>query len=142
MNILECVQKIVRYLKREVPEIKSEEKEELVKNFDLAVILSYTCGTLVTPGDTYIEKIVNQLPLAWFVDDMLECDGYIPPKDEHQTIKQHILGLHPELANVKYDPNTGLTTEEFVEQQKTIFGNELPICPLGCTLESASQMLR
>ena len=142
MKIMEYVHKIIRYLKQEVPEIEKVEEKPSIKNFDLAVILSYTCGELVTPGDTGIEKIANQLPLAWYVDDWLMFDTYIPPKNETELIKQHILKLHPELLNVKYDSNTGLTPEEFVKQQKAIFGDELPICPFGYTLDQPKQMNR
>ena len=142
MKISEYVQKIVRLLKKEAPEIEQEEEKQLIKNFDLAVILSYTCGVVVTPGNTTIEKIANQLPLAWYIDEFLMYDTILPSKNEPQIIVQHILKLHPELANVKYNPNAGLTTEEFVKQQKAIFGDELPICPLGYTLDQVSQMRR
>ncbi len=141
MNKLEYVQKIIRYLKQEAPEIEKVEEKPLIKDFDLSVILSYTCGALVTPGDSEIEKIANQLPLAWYVNDWLMFDTYVPPKDEPELIKQHILKLHPELSNVKYDYDTGLTPEEFVKQQKAIFGDKLPICPFGYTLDQPKQMM-
>ena len=36
----------------------------------------------------------------------------------------------------------GLTTEEFVQQQKAIFGDELPVCPLGYALDQTKQVHR
>ena len=105
-----------------------------VKEFDLSVILSFTCGYVVTPGNN-LEQIGKQLTLAWFLDENLLFDSYIPPQGSTEKMKQHILSLHPQLKDVKYEPNEGVSIDDWISKQKAIFGEKLPICIMGHTLE-------
>ena len=105
-----------------------------VREFDLSVILSFTCGYVVTPG-TNLEQIAEQMTLAYFLDDNLLFDTYIPQKNSTEKMEQHILMLHPQLKDVKYNPSEGISKTDWVRKQKAIFGEKLPICIMGHKLE-------
>ncbi len=106
-----------------------------VKEFDLSIILSFTCGYLVTEGETIIEKIANQMELVYFLDDYMQFDSYIPPENANEKIADHLLKLYPFLINVKYNPNLGININDWVNEQKAIYGEKLAICSFNHTLE-------
>ena len=96
-----------------------------VKNFELGAILSMTTGYSCVDDFDKIWKLV------WFVcdDDMISPMGLGMVKEE---VKSHLLAIHPELKNVKYQK--GKDIHEFVSQQEEKFGSVLPVTKIGVKL--------
>ena len=113
----------------------NNKQEEHIKEFDLGVILSFTCGYVVAPGKTNIEKVAEQLTLVWFLEEYLRYDNNTVAPGTKERIINHILKLYPELKNVKYNPELGIPKEEWLLEQKAIFGEKLPICSYNHSLD-------
>ena len=116
---------------------RNEVEKQNIKEFDLSVILSFTCGYVVTSGEG-LEKIAKQMELAYFLDENLLDDTYMPSKGSTEKMAEHILSLYPNLKDLKYNPSSNKTEEEWVAEQKAIFGETLPICVMGHTLDELS----
>lgn len=103
-----------------------------VKNFELGTILS------MTTGYSCVDDFDKVWKLVWFVcdDDMIGPMGLVMVKDE---VKSHLLAIHPELRNVKYQK--GKDIHEFVSQQEEKFGRVLPVTKLGVKLPEDSSSL-
>ena len=96
-----------------------------VKNFELGAILS------MTTGYNCIDDFDKVWKLVWFVcdDNMIGPMGLGMVRDE---VKSHLLAIHPELKNVKYQK--GKDIHEFVSQQEEKFGSVLPVTKIGVKL--------
>ena len=96
-----------------------------VKKFELGAILS------MTTGYSCVDDFDKVWKLVWFVcdDNMIGTMGLEMVKDE---VKSHLLSIHPELKNVKYQK--GKDIHEFVSQQEEKFGSVLPVTKLGVKL--------
>lgn len=97
----------------------------IVKKFELGAILS------MTTGYSCVDDFDEVWKLVWFVcdDNMIGPMGLGMVKDE---VKSHLLAIHPELKNVKYQK--GKDIHEFVSQQEEKFGSVLPVTKLGVKL--------
>ncbi len=96
-----------------------------VENFELGAILS------MTTGYSCVDDFDKVWKLVWFVcdDNMIGPMGLGMVKDE---VKNHLLAIHPELKNVKYQK--GKDIHEFIFQQEEKFGNVLPVTKIGVKL--------
>lgn len=96
-----------------------------VKKFELGTIL-----TMIT-GYSCVDDFNKVWKLVWFVcnDNMIGPMGLGMVKDE---VKSHLLAIHPELKNVKYQKDKDI--HEFVSQQEEKFGSVLPVTKLGVKL--------
>ena len=91
-------------------------------DFDLDAILTITTGVKCTDD---FNKVYE---LFWFIfeDDLIGPLGIGMLKD---TARNHILRIHPELKNVRYDQSMDIDT--WVNNQKEYFGDKLTISILG-----------
>lgn len=96
-----------------------------VENFELDAILS------MTTGYNCVDDFGKVWKLVWFVcdDNMIGPMGLGMVKDE---VKSHLLTIHPELKNVRYQK--GKNIREFIFQQEEKFGNVLPVTKIGVKL--------
>lgn len=96
-----------------------------IKYFELGTILTMTMGYSCVDDFDKVWKLV------WFVydDNMIGPMGLGMVKDE---VKSHLLAIHPELKNVKYQK--GKDIHEFVSQQEEKIGSVLPVTKLGVKL--------
>lgn len=96
-----------------------------VKKFELGAVL-----TMIT-GYSCVDDFNKVWELVWFVcnDNMISPMGLGMVKDE---VKGHLLAIHPELKNVKYQKDKDI--HEFVSQQEEKFGSVLPVTKLGVKL--------
>ena len=95
---------------------------DIVKEFELGTILTMTTGYNCTDN---FDKIWN---LVWFVcdDNLINTTGLFVVKDD---IKKHLLKIHPELENVKYQKGRDLN--KFLAEQEEKFGSILHVTKLG-----------
>lgn len=50
------------------------------------------------------------------------------------TLKQHLIFLHPQLAEVHYNSSFETSFEAWIRSQKQALGETLPVCPHGETI--------
>lgn len=105
--------------------MNNKRKEDtIVKDFELGTILTMILGT------NCVDDFNKMWKLVWFVcDDTIGPIGLTFAKD---TIKEHLLTIHPELKNITYKPYKNLN--EFLLEQEKKFGSVLPITKLGVKL--------
>lgn len=96
-----------------------------VKNFELETILT------MTTGYSYENDFNKVFELVWFICDDNNI-GTIGLETISEKVKKHLLTIHPELKNIKYQE--GKDISEFVSQQKERFGSALPVTKLGVEL--------
>ena len=98
---------------------------DVVKNFDLGTILTYTTN------HSCVDDFYKVFELAWFVfnDKTINDSGLCFLGRE---IRRHIITIHPELAKIRYDISKDV--HEFVNKQKEIFGDVLPVTRMGVSL--------
>ena len=96
-----------------------------VENFELGAILS------MTTGYSCVDDFDKVWKLVWFVcdDNMIGPMGLGMVKDK---VKSHLLAIHPELKNVRYQK--GKDIHEFIFQQEEKFGSVLPVTKIGVKL--------
>ena len=96
-----------------------------VENFELGAILS------MTTGYSCVDDFDKVWKLVWFVCDnnMIGPMGLGMVKDE---VKSHLLAIHPELKNVRYQKEKDI--HEFIFQQEEKFGSVLPVTKIGVKL--------
>lgn len=97
----------------------------IVENFELGTILTMTTGYTCTDDFDKVWRLV------WFIcdDTMINTTGLFIVKDD---IKKHLLTIHPELKNVKYQKDRDLNN--FLIEQEEKFGSVLPVTKLGVKL--------
>lgn len=107
--------------------------ESLHKEFDLGAILNITSGRLFTNMDD-IHEVLEYLT----GNDMYK--HMIP--ESAALAKAYCLLLHPELQGVGKDVKikNQKDADKFVAEQKKIFGETLPLTPIGKTNEFISSM--
>jgi len=96
-----------------------------IKNFDITTIL-----TLIT-GYSLVDDFSKVFELVWFIynDNMINVTGLDVVKD---SVKNHLLTIHPELKNIRYQKCLDLS--EFISEQTQKFGSILPVTRLGVKL--------
>ena len=97
----------------------------IVQNFELGTVLTMTTGYTCTDDFDKVWRLV------WFIcdDTMINTMGLFMVKDD---IKKHLLSIHPELADVKYQK--GRDISKFLAEQEAKFGSFLPVTKLGVNL--------
>lgn len=93
-----------------------------IENFELGTVLSMTTGYNCVDDFNKVWKLV------WFVCD----DNLIGPMGLGMVkgdVKKHLLTIHPELKNVKYQKKQDMTT--FLTEQEEKFGSVLPVTKIG-----------
>lgn len=96
-----------------------------IKNFELGTILT------MTTGYSCVDDFDKVWKLVWYVcdDNMIGPMGLGMVKDE---VKNHLIAIHPELANVRY--KKGKDIHKFISEQEEKFGKILPVTKLGIEL--------
>lgn len=96
-----------------------------VKKFELGAVLS------MTTGYNCVDDFDKVWELVFFVcnDNMMGPMGLGMFKDR---IKEHLLSIHPELANVKYNKNRDIN--DFISEQEEKFGSFIAVTQLGVKL--------
>ena len=96
-----------------------------VKRFELGTILT------ITTGYNCVDNFDKVWHLVWFVcdDNMIGPIGLGMVKDE---VKEHLLTIHPELKDIKYEKGSNI--HEFITEQEEKFGSVLPVTKLGMKL--------
>ena len=116
---------------------KESDGNDIVKNFELGAILTMTTGYNCTDNFDKVWKLV------WFVCDnnLINTTGLFVVKDD---IKNHLLTIHPELKDIKYQKGRDIT--EFLVEQEEKFGSILPVTKLGVSLperkENTKELLK
>lgn len=103
----------------------------IVENFELGTILTMTTGYTCTDDFDKVWRLV------WFIcdDTMINTTGLFIVKDD---IKKHLLTIHPELENVKYQKSRDLN--KFLVEQEEKFGSVLPVTKLGVNLPEQKEL--
>ena len=104
------------------------ENQEIQKNFNLGAILNITTGRLFTNmADVYdvLDYITGEKNSTQQLTKIAE------------PAKNYVLSLHPELKGVGDDVeiNSFEDAYAFIEEQKKIFGEQLPLTPMPKTDE-------
>ena len=96
--------------------------EEYQREFDLESILSVLTGINCT-NDFY--KVFE---LYWFMfeDDLINISGI---QSLNSIAKNHILRIHPELKNIKF--NNEMNLDLWLTNIKNIYGNTMTISIIG-----------
>lgn len=104
--------------------------DQNVAEFDLELILFFTANV------NCLKNQMDMFHLPWFLyPDIFHCDTVYPPKNATENIVKHLLTLYPELKDVKYNKDSGISKEEWLSIQKEKFGNTLPVCKFYMSLE-------
>lgn len=98
------------------------------KNFKLETILTIITGINLT--DDFND--VYQLAYFIFQDKLINATGLNALKD---AMKEHLLNIHPELKTVSWVPQTKICINLWINQQKNIYGEYLPISLYGKKLK-------
>ena len=96
-----------------------------VKNFDIRTLLT------LTTGYSFVDNFSKVFELVWFIydDNMINMTGLGVVKD---NVKKHLLNIHPELKDVKYQKSRDIN--EFISEQTQKFGSTLPVTKIGIKL--------
>ena len=123
--------------------LKTYNKKEEVKYFDLAIILSYISGQRYFVND-YYNDLNEFMDMFYFleddevIEDSLEDKAFI----DYDYIIKHLLSLYPELENVRYDHKLDIDLETWLKEQKEIYGGYLPVCAYGMQLDEIMSLKR
>ena len=92
------------------------------EDFELETVLS------ITTGINFANDYGDVLDLYSFIleDDFISEENLLML---HDTVKRHILAIHPELNYVRFNPNIDI--DKWLSVQKSIFGQTLTISVLG-----------
>jgi len=97
------------------------------QNFDLETILS------ITNGINFTSDFHKVYELFWFAynDNLINTTGAIVLRN---GLTAHLFAIYPELATAIYSKKLG-SMDAWIAEQKAKFGEVLPVCRIGETLE-------
>lgn len=105
----------------------------MIRQFDLGVILTFITGR------NLVDKFGKCHELAWFIydDEFINDTGLLLLKNE---IKEHLLFIHPQLKEIKYN-TTGFngSAELWLEVKKLEYGESLPVSKIGYNLDGIAR---
>lgn len=106
--------------------MENTEIEKESKQFDLGAILNITTGRLFTNMDDVYDVLNYLIGNSFFIHQMPRI---------MDAAKPYILSLHPELEGVGVDVviNSLEDAKVFVDEQKKIYGDKLPLKPMSKT---------
>ena len=106
--------------------MENTEIEKKSKQFDLGAILNITTGRLFTNMDDVYDVLNYLIGNSFFIHQMPRI---------MDAAKPYILSLHPELEGVGVDVviNSFEDAKAFVDEQKKIYGDKLPLKPMSKT---------
>lgn len=104
------------------------------KDFDLAVILTVTTGINLT------DNFDDVYEMSYFIYNS-NLIGSVNLQGMRSHMKKHILSIHPELKDIRLNFSTN-EIDNWISIQKAKFGNTLPICRYGESLDKNDILIK
>lgn len=102
------------------------------KFFDLGVILSFITGISCVDDFGECYKLV-----AYIYDN--KYIATTTPQLFKEEIKEHLTTTYPQLKDVRYSICSGMGIDEWLNIQKSAYGEKLPVPKIGCVLVGKSR---
>lgn len=101
----------------------------MIKDFKLETILTSITGINCCKEFSDFWELAN-----FFINGNIPSSTMISTIEE--PLKKHLISLYPALADVKYNSQFETSLNAWINSQKEIFGETLPVCRINETLES------